>query len=66
MRVSEFKKLRMCTYQNTHESTWVGYTDGIVHEGLYLRVYAADYRTKKYYWKKTNYINVPLSRVFSF
>ena len=67
LNISEQKKLRFCSYQASVENTWVGHTDGEVYKGLYIKVYPAHYHDgKKWRYKKTNCIYVPLTSVFYF
>ena len=64
--VSEQKKLRKVCYESSHR-VWVGHTNGIIHEGLYLEVYPA-YSTgeKGSTYKKCDSERIPLTRVYSF
>lgn len=66
LNISEQKKLRKVTYESSHR-TWNGHTDEVIHHGLYLQVYPA-YSTsdKGTSYRKCDYENIPLSRVYHF
>jgi hypothetical protein len=49
---------------NIHSSSWEGRSDGIIIDGLYLKVYPAYSSDNRY--KSCNFINIPLNRIYSF
>lgn len=59
---------RKVIFNNRPDVYWEGKSDGVIHEGLYLKVYPArSYQLgHPAQYKKTGYINVPLTRVYSF
>lgn len=68
LTVKEIKMLeRTVVYENTPDSYWQGKSDGIIHEGLYLKVYPArsSYGSKVEYMKCSS-INVPLNKIYTF
>lgn len=65
LSVSEQKKLRDCRYNNGYD-TWLGHTDGIIENGC-IKIYPAVGKcSKKWYFKKIDFVYVPLTSVYYF
>ena len=68
LTAKEIKSLpRTVIFDIRPDQYWAGKSDGIIHEGLYIKVYPARSFISGYgQYKKTDSINVPLSRVYNF
>ena len=66
LTIKEIKKLDRDVYFNSGFKTWYGKSDGIIRDGVYIRVYPAHTINEGYTFKKCSFINVPLTSIYQF
>jgi hypothetical protein len=71
LSVKEIKALsREVIFNGWEDKMWKGKSNGLIHDGLYLEVYMANYLAtsskEKDHYKACELVRIPLTRVYRF